>query len=400
MVRIAEAPRRGHSDTNPTCLTYIPVPHLGMGFVQSCVSILEHFPDKGLSPILYLPRALTSVPQSIQTVEAIPPMLSAIPYRLAAHVQRPLLNSRFAAAIRGSSPDNTIAYFWPAPPVTLVERARARGLKTVREMINCSLTTARTILDEAYDRLGLAPQHGITEEAVERERDELSRHHRVFASNPLVEASLVAIGISPAKVLSSSFGWTPARFVDGPAIERTARFRALFVGSVGVRKGVPQLLKAWIRSGIDGELVLAGRIEEPLRALVQQHSARTDVKVLGSVSQVGPLYRSADVFVFPTLEEGGPQVTYEAAGCGLPVITTPMGSARLVKNGENGFVVNPFDVDGLAEAMNRMANDADLRNAMANRAARDALDFTYDRVSFQRANALRGTLAGENVSHD
>ena len=107
-------------------------------------------------------------------------------------------------------------------------------------------------------------------------------------------------------------------------------FRALFVGTICVRKGVPQLLAAWKKSGVEGELLLVGKVEPAIRPLLEPYLENNSVRALGFTSDVGRLYKSADVFVFPTLEEGGPQVTYEAAGCGLPIITTPMGMANII----------------------------------------------------------------------
>ena len=110
------------------------------------------------------------------------------------------------------------------------------------------------------------------------------------------------------------------------------------------------------------------------------------------VQDVGSLYRSADIFVFPTLEEGGPQVTYEAAGCGLPIITTPMGAARLVKNEVNGLIVGPAEVDGLAEAISRLATSRELRERLGHQAAIDAQRFTYEQVGIERASKLNPLL--------
>src|SRR5262249_9338018 len=101
---------------------------------------------------------------------------------------------------------------------------------------------------------------------------------------------------------------------------------------------------------------------------------------------------SADIFVFPTLEEGGPQVTYEAAGCGLPIITTPMGAARLVKDGLNGLIVNSSDVDGLADAITRLATSSELRHRLGRQAAIDAMDYTYQKLGYDRARKLSSLL--------
>lgn len=173
---------------------------------------------------------------------------------------------------------------------------------------------------------------------------------------------------------------------------RSAKFRALFVGSICVRKGIPQLLKAWEKSGVDGELVLVGEIEPALRPLVGPFLERGDVHWFGFNFDLGRYYKSADIFVFPSLEEGDPLVTYEAAGCGLPVVTTPMGSANIIKDRINGFVHDPYDVEGMAESIVRLAESADLRASLASQAQSDAQGFTTELVGLERANLLARLL--------
>jgi len=118
------------------------------------------------------------------------------------------------------------------------------------------------------------------------------------------------------------------------------------------------------------------------------------VRLTGYVSDIGSLYRSADFFVFPTFEEGGPQVTYEAAGCGLPVITTPMGAARLVESERSGLVVAAGEHDHLRQALLSMAGNAEQRRRWGAEARRRAAEFTYQRVGRQRGEQL-AEIAGQ-----
>jgi glycosyltransferase involved in cell wall biosynthesis len=382
------------------CLTYCPWAHLGYGPGQTCVSLVENFPDHLLKKVLILPSARRPISESVKVEQAVPFLLRPLPYvfkfgatslnHYFSEFGIHCLNQKFLRAIQKSDPDSTIAYFWPDPPRSLVQAARDRGLLTVREMINTFRGTARIILEEAYDRLGLKPDHNITDESVERERNELALYDYVFASNPMVEASLLDAGIERARIIPTSFGWSPARFAASPGEHtRNSGFRALFVGSICVRKGVPQLLAAWVKSGVKGELVLVGDVESAINPLLTSYcGANQSIRVLDFVSDVGSLYRSADIFVFPTLEEGGPQVTYEAAGCGLPIVTSPMGAARLVKDGINGLVVNPVDIDGLAEAIARLAASSELRERFGQQARKDAKQYTYEHIGFDRALKL------------
>jgi glycosyltransferase involved in cell wall biosynthesis len=300
------------------------------------------------------------------------------------------LNRHFLNAIQAADPNQSIAYFWPDPPASLVAAARDRGLLTIREMINSFRGNAKSILDKAYAAQDLPPTHGITDESVERERQELALYDYVFASNAEVETSLIAAGVKPERIVPTSFGWTPSRYASTASVPKSA-FTALFVGSVSVRKGAPQLIEAWKRSGVAGELVFAGKIEPALAPLLARQ-ADPSIRYRHFVSDMGALYRSADIFVFPTLEEGGPQVTYEAAGCGLPVITSPMGAGRIVKDGVNGLIVAPDDIDALAKAIAQLAASKETRERFARQAAIDAQQFTYETIGLERSKIFRHLL--------
>ena len=87
---------------------------------------------------------------------------------------------------------------------------------------------------------------------------------------------------------------------------------------------------------------------------------------------------SADVFVFPSLFEGSAVVTYEALACGLPSIATPS-SGTIARDGIEGFLVLPRDVDALAERMERLGSDPGLRGQMSAAARRRAEEFDWPR---------------------
>ena len=92
------------------------------------------------------------------------------------------------------------------------------------------------------------------------------------------------------------------------------------------------------------------------------------------------MYAAADVFVFPTHEEGGPQVIYEAAACGLASIVSPMGAGRIVRHGSECLMIDPLDVGNIAAALTKLAEDEPLRRSLGVRAAERSLDFTWAAV--------------------
>ena len=76
----------------------------------------------------------------------------------------------------------------------------------------------------------------------------------------------------------------------------------------------------------------------------------------------------------------------------MPIIATPMGGGNLLKDGVNGLLVQPYDIDGLAAAIARLANSPELRRRLGMQAAVDAKAYTYEKVGLQRAKLLSSLL--------
>jgi glycosyltransferase involved in cell wall biosynthesis len=201
-------------------------------------------------------------------------------------------------------------------------------------------------------------------------------------------------GVPKRKILETSYGWDPMRLLGKPPLlPPSAGITALFVGAICVRKGAHLLLDYWAKSGVKGRLVLAGEMEPTIREKCASLLAREDVIIFDYFRDVGALYRSADVFIFPSLEEGSPLVMYEACGSGLPVITTEMGAGRLVRHGHEGFVLDPYDGSRWIGAIRRLADDVELRRTMSNAATERAERFIWSEVADQRRQQIRDCLS-------
>ncbi|WMT92954.1 glycosyltransferase [Pelagibacterium sp. H642] len=379
----------------PICLTYCSLPYRGRGWPQTCASILAEFDNEGLAPIFVLPRLRRRLPASITAPCGLKYPLNKMPWRWVSKLAAARTSARFRELLDRADPATTIAYLWPGVPKDLVEHARRLGIITVREMINTYQGTAKRILDQAYERAGVVPAHGISARDVSQEAEELWLYDYIFAPAPGVEVSLAEAGIPRERVLAGSYGWTPERFGPTTPIRSPDPIgvRLLFVGIVGVRKGIPELLEAWRRSRVKGKLVLVGEIEPGLERDVLAAVEAGGVQHIPFTTQLAAYYGSSDVFVFPTHEEGCPQVVMEAAGCGLPVITTPMGAGRLVEHGVNGLWVSSGSVAELAAAIRKLAHDPRLRHNLAFRMHSDAQAFTYQRIGQDRARIFKKLLA-------
>ncbi|OAI41815.1 hypothetical protein AYO38_03435 [bacterium SCGC AG-212-C10] len=172
----------------------------------------------------------------------------------------------------------------------------------------------------------------------------------------------------------------PSRF-RRPGDSAAAR-RALGVPGDGTVIGVVSRL-AEARKGIHHFLDMAGDVaasipearflivgDGPLRSALEQQAERLGIRNLvtfaGEQEDVPRALRAMDIFVLPSLQEGGPYTLLEALAAGVPVVTTPVGLApELLADGETALVVPPADPGALARAVIRLASDSDLRSSVA-----------------------------------
>lgn len=165
----------------------------------------------------------------------------------------------------------------------------------------------------------------------------------------------------------------------------------LFVGNLHPFKGVPQMIEASARMPTKARFVcvFAGP-EEPANAtggtveyymrLARGLGIESRVRFTGKLAPqlLAELYLASDVVVLPTHKDCFPKVLVEGALAGKPLITTSANGAAgsIVIDGDNGFVVEPGDIDGLARAMEKLLN-SQIRTMMGVR-SRELVDALCD----------------------
>jgi mannose/cellobiose epimerase-like protein (N-acyl-D-glucosamine 2-epimerase family)/glycosyltransferase involved in cell wall biosynthesis len=156
---------------------------------------------------------------------------------------------------------------------------------------------------------------------------------------------------------------TPKPEPPGPVI-------VAFVGRLVESKGVRTLLAAHERLGQRGrpiQLLLAGT-PDPANPMsipaqdIEAWSKRPNVTHLGFVEDIGALWGSAHIAVLPSHREGMPLSLLEAAASGRPLVATDVPGCRdIARPGINGFLVPLDDAEALADAIDRLAGDPELR---------------------------------------
>lgn len=108
-----------------------------------------------------------------------------------------------------------------------------------------------------------------------------------------------------------------------------------------------------------------GPEQENLQNLAKELNISDQIHFLGFRTDIKELLNIADIFLFTTYQEGLPRSMMEAMSAGLPCIASNVrGNIDLIENGKGGFLRNPDDIDGFAQAINLLAEDIDLREKM------------------------------------
>ncbi len=279
-----------------------------------------------------------------------------------------------------------VAVLYPGPSVADVTALRARGVTIVHDPVNAAYPLGWNMLERAYAAAGMPMRATPDAAAIALERGKVAPDDAVLACSPHVADSYAALGVPRARIVPTSYGFNPHTF--HPVRNAASRPTFLFCGSGSVRKGLPILLRAWAQAGIDGRLLVVGRIEPEV---AEQHAAlmrQTTVEFRAYTSDLVGVYGEADAFVLTSFEEGSPLVSYLALAAGLPSVMSPASAGWVVRDGIEGFVVEPDDVDAIARSLRALAEDPVLRGRMATAAARRSADYTWDRVAQQRLAAL------------
>jgi glycosyltransferase involved in cell wall biosynthesis len=156
----------------------------------------------------------------------------------------------------------------------------------------------------------------------------------------------------------------PAGFAHSPG----NKIKVVTLGYLGYQKGTFDIIDAaerlkdkWLN--LEFTLIGGGEVEK-FRRLVKAKSLSDRITFTGKIDDelcIGAL-QTSDIFLLPSYAEGQPIALLEAMAAGLPVISSRVGAVpEVVKEGENGFLIEPGDIDAIAKYLQTLASDAALR---------------------------------------
>lgn len=372
------------SQSGKRIMTLLSMACDGVGPSFTCLQIANGMHLAGFDTHVFATRRRIRAPD-FPLVTAVPQAFSFLPYGWLSEPAMKGIERRFLDRLH----EGDIAFLWPAASLEVHKTLHERGVTVVMEGINTRMASARKILDAAYQDFGMAPVHGITDARIAEEEAKYRYADAIFAPNRWVEAALEGSPLE-GRFLSSSYGVDASRASPERSYKPDgADLTFVFCGYACVRKGVHHLLDAWKRMGGQHKLQFVGTVEPVIAERYRDILASDRVEMVGFVKDVHPYFAQADGFIMPSLEEGGPQVTYEAALHGLPIVASPMGASRIGDTDGAMLIVDPRRTDDLLGALTRLVESAELRATIGREARRRAFGFNWPDVGARRGQMLQ-----------
>ncbi|MDA0323394.1 MAG: glycosyltransferase family 4 protein [Verrucomicrobia bacterium] len=288
--------------------------------------------------------------------------------------------------------DANAVYAFNTAALELLVTARQRGVYSVLEQTIAPAACEDALLREEAERFpGWAPEgfeNPDVEQLASRECAEWHASDHILCGSAFVRDALTGLGVPSIKITVVPYGLDVR-----PGIPQTpgpiagSALRVLYVGAVGLRKGIGDLANAM------GDIPENTASARAVGSILVTERARE--RIGRSVSLAGAAARSAmpleyarsDVFVLPSICEGSALACYEAMAAGLPVITTP-NAGSIVRDGIDGYIVPIRSPERIREHICELAMDDKKWREMSCNARRHVADHSLKTYGKRILSAL------------
>jgi glycosyltransferase involved in cell wall biosynthesis len=277
-----------------------------------------------------------------------------------------------------------VVYGFDTASVELFTRGRSRKMFLILEQCVAPRVTQKRILTELGNAEGMVPntsQQKAWDILSVREEMEWKMADLVICPSDFVREEICQNGVLRSKTAVVPYG------VDMPDVSipqavqqrdfqrKEKTFKVLFIGNVGLRKGILSLIRtASILGGEHYEFIVAGPVSIQQNLLPQN---LPNIRFLGKQTkiQLAELYAQADCFMLPSYLEGSATVVYEALAWGLPVVTT-RAAGSVIEHGKSGFIGEAGDVRFFVDSLKALRENSALSRKMSEEAKKLSSEFT------------------------
>lgn len=163
--------------------------------------------------------------------------------------------------------------------------------------------------------------------------------------------------------------------------------RIICVGSLSYNKGYDLLIDAWSKIASQHpswSVHIYGKGDASIyQDIINQAGIQKQITFHAPVQDIASVYQQASFLVLPSRSEGFGMVLIEAMACGVPCVAfdCPCGPRDIIQDGKNGFLVKPQDTAELAQHIEKLINNEQLRKNMGTFAKQTAQQYLMERIA-------------------
>ena len=179
--------------------------------------------------------------------------------------------------------------------------------------------------------------------------------------------------------------------------------RIIAVGRLHAQKGFDLLIQSWQLIAArhpDWQLVVYGHGGDlqKLQQQLEKAGLTSSMTFAGATDNIYKEYQDSAFYVMSSRYEGWGLVLVEAMSCGLPCVSfdCPYGPSDIIRDGEDGFLVENGNIQQLAEKMELLINNKELRERLGVRARLNAARFTSDNIMPQWTKLFETIVQNDN----
>ena len=179
--------------------------------------------------------------------------------------------------------------------------------------------------------------------------------------------------------------------------------RIIAVGRLQAQKGFDLLIQSWQLIAArhpDWQLVVYGHGGDlqKLQQQLEKAGLTSSMTFAGATDNIYKEYQNSAFYVMSSRYEGWGLVLVEAMSCGLPCVSfdCPYGPSDIIRDGEDGFLVENGNIQQLAEKMELLINNKELRERLGVRARLNAARFTSDNIMPQWTKLFETIVQNDN----
>jgi glycosyltransferase involved in cell wall biosynthesis len=253
---------------------------------------------------------------------------------------------------------------------------------TIHDLIHVHVAAERSATKDAYYRLVVRPA--------------ARRAGRVLTGSAFSKREVLDwTGLPEERVVAVGYGVDTAFRPDGPSFAPGFPY-LLYVGNSKPHKNLVRLVEAYGRSGLVGQLrlLMTGDPDETLARRIRDLRLETDVLHRGHVSDADlpALYRGAAAVAVPSLYEGLGLPALEALASGVPLFAARIRALEEAA-GEAAVLVDPLNVEEMADGLRRVVGDDALRARLVRLGLERVPRFNWERTAALTNRALEEAMS-------